>query len=284
MAAITSELYVRSSSVVDEKICIGLFVINDDNVFFDYSKKKLSISLKLVESLDKSTIVHWLESLKEKISRDHRSDELGYFRSDFNSATLDYLNTYSNGVFYFSKPKPIATKVSEQSFKVLFRKLVDSEMGVAKEFGTPNFKREVRAILKTAPFKRIDTSYKVLPDLVSGIYAPHKIDLIGKNGSLLVGDSIDFNAPPASIDKSLFEFDRIARGLKKLSIERGLDDKGKYYAYFSPPEGEEGKKVLSLALKDRNKSFVLKELDHLEKLGKKIVDGKYKKFSEWLNE
>lgn len=286
MTTTKSELYVKSSSLVDEKICIGLFVSDENNLFFDYSKKKLALSLKLIKSLDKNTTIHWLDNLKEKIREDHKNDELGLFRTDFNRATLAYLNTYSKGVFYFSEPKPISAEVNADYFNRLFKRLVDSEMTAEMDRAVEksSFRKKVRSILKTEPFKKIDTSYEVIPDLISGIYAPHKIDFIGKNGSLLAGDSIDFHAAPATIAKSLFEFDRIARGLKNLASKRKLTDEGAYYAYFSPPESEEGKKVLDFARSDKNKSFVLKELDHMEKLAVHIEEDDYTKFSDWIME
>lgn len=283
MSAITSELYIKSSSLVDEKICVGLFVINESEAFFDYSKKKLALSFKLVESLNKNSVTHWLENLKISISEADKNDELGLFRSDFNKATLSYLNTYSKGTFYFSEPKPIAAEVDFEYFYRLFKRLVDSEMGVAVENDSPSFKMKVRTLIKSEAFKKIDTSYKVLPELVSSIYAPHIIDFIGKNGSILAGDSIDFNAPPATIDKSLFEFERISRGLKELALHRGLEEAGKYYAYFAPPESAEGKKVLDFAIRDENKNFVLREFDHLEKLAERIGAKPFQKFSEWVS-
>ena len=284
MSAITSELYIKSSSLVDEKICVGLFVVTENAAYFDYSKKKLSLSFKLVKSLNKNSVTHWLENLKATISEAHRNDELGLFRSDFNKATLSYLNTYSKGTFYFSEPKPIAAEIDSEYYYRLFERLVDSEMGVILENDLPNFKAKVRSIIKREAFKKIDTSYKVLPEIVSSIYAPHIIDFIGKNGNILAGDSIDFNAMPATIDKSLFEFERISRGLKELAIHRGLEDVGKYYAYFAPPESAEGKKVLDFAIRDKNKNFELKEFDHLEKLSESIEASPFRKFSEWISD
>lgn len=284
MSAITSALYIKSSSLVDEKICVGLFVINENEAFFDYSEKKLALSFKLVKSLNKSSVTHWLENLKANISEANKNDELGLFRSDFNKATLSYLNTYSKGTFYFSDPKPIAAEVDHEYFYRLFTRLVEAEMGVAVENDSPSFKMKVRTLIKSDAFKKIDTSYKVLPELVTGIYAPHVIDFIGKNGSIIAGDSIDFNAPPAAIDKSLFEFERISRGLEELALHRGLEEAGKYYAYFAPTESAEGKKVLDLARKDKGKNYILKEFDHLERLAEKIEAKPFQKFSEWVGE
>jgi hypothetical protein len=146
-----------------------------------------------------------------------------------------------------------------------------------------SFKSAFRSIIRMESFEKIDIDYKVSPNVLSGIYTPHNVEFIGKNGSFIAGDTIDFNAKPGTIEKSLFEFDRIARGLKHLALKNNLENEGKYYAYFSLPEAEEGKKVLDLARKDKNKNFVLKELDHLEKLSDRIEDDEFGKFSEWVN-
>ncbi len=282
MKTITSELYVKSSSLTDEKICIGLFLIDGDNVYFDYSKKKLNVSARLVDSMDRNSMVHWLDGLKDKITRDKKSDELALFRNNFDEATLSYLNTYSNGVFHFSKAKTLDASVDDDYFRRLFRKLVDPDLNEKEKDKAPAFRKKVSSILRSAAFKKIDTAYSISPEVVSGIYAAHTIDFIGKNGSFLAGDAIDFQATPARIDRSLFEFDRIARGLKKLASENGMSEEGRYYAYFSQPEDAEGKKVLDLARRDKNKAFELKELDHLENLAKHIAREDFQKFSSWL--
>jgi hypothetical protein len=286
MSAITSELYMKSSSLVDEKICVGLFVIDGENVFFDYSKNKFKIALKLDPSLDNSATLHWLENLKEKIKRDHSNEEFGFFRSDFNSATLGYLNTYSKGVFHFSEPKPISASIDRPYFVRLFKRMVDSEMSESGRHivaSMPSFKSEFRSIIKRESFESIDIAYKVEPKVLSGIYTPHKVEFIGKNGSFIAGDTVDFNTKPATIEKSLFEFDRIAKGLKALAAKNNFPNEGEYYAYFSMPEDEDGKQVLDLAMNDGTKNFVLKELDHLERLADHIENEAYRKFSEWID-
>jgi hypothetical protein len=285
MSAITSELYMKSSSLVDEKVCVGLFVIEGENVFFDYSEHKFKLAHRLNPSLDKGATLHWLKNLKEKISKDHSNDELGLFRSDFNSSTLSYLNTYSKGVFLFSEPKPIDAKIDAAYFARLFKRIVDSELSGDEATGLRNtlsFKSAFRSIIRRESFKRIDIAYTVEPEVLSGIYTPHIVEFIGKNGNFIAGDTIDFTAKPSTIEKSLFEFDRIAKGLKILAKRHNLPNEGKYFAYFSPPEETDGKRVLDLARKDDTKNFVLKELDHLEKLSDTLEDGGYHKFSEWV--
>ena len=285
MSAITSELYVKSSSLVDEKICVGLFVIDEEHVFFDYSKNKLNIAQKLEPSLDKNAALHWLQNLKEKISRDHKSEELGLFRSDFNSATLSYLNTYSKGVFKFSDPKPISARIDAEYFERLFKRIVNAEISESSRSlmaGSPGFRNEFRSIIKKKSFETIDIAYKIEPKVLPGIYIPHNVEFIGKNGSFLAGDAIDFNTKPGTIEKSLFEFDRIAKGLKNLAVKNNFENEGSYFAYFSMPDDEDGKKVLDLAIKDDTKNFVLKELDHLENLAYRIKEEEYSKFSEWV--
>lgn len=280
MKSFTSELYVRTSALTDEKICIGLFVVSDNAKFFAFSERKLRLADKLLDNSAFKNLEANLKSIRKEVERLNDSSVLLLDSDKFNRASFEYLNRYANGLLHFTSPKPLGLELNESNFFMLYSKLVDEPM--VKSVKRVDFKSRVSTVLKREAFDKVDRHFRVTPDLVASMYATHTIDFIGKNGAILAGNTIDFNAPPATIDKGLFEFSRISKGLAEFSRYKGFNGVGEYVAYFEMPEDRDARKVLDLARKDKNKGFELKELDALEKTADRISKGNYMKFSEFL--
>lgn len=277
MKNFTSELYLKTSNLTDEKVCIGLFAISEDSKHFAFSSRKLKLADKLLEQRVFRSVSSNLKRLKREIDRLTDNSVLPFESGKYNSASFEYLSRYSNGLLFFTEPRPIALELTDETFEKLFVKLV-GEAEVKSDKRT-DFKEKASKILKRKEFDAVDRNYKVTPELIRNMYAAHTIDFIGKNGVVLAGNTIDFNAMPATIDKGLFEFSRISKGLARLSEEFGFDGPGEYTAYFEFPEDADSRKVLDLAIKDESKGFELKELDTLELTAKRISRGNYVKFS-----
>ena len=217
-------------------------------------------------------------AIKKEIERLNDTSVLPLETEKYNHGSFEYLNRYSNGLMHFTKPKPIGLEMTESNFLKLYGKLVDEpEVKSEKKM---DFKTKVTRILKRKEFDVVDRHYKITPELINNVYASHTIDFIGKNGVILAGNTIDFNAMPATIDKGLYEFSRISKGLSELSDKYNFKGSGEYTAYFEFPEDSDSRKVLDLARKDTNKGFKLEELDALDKTADKISKGNFMKFSD----
>jgi len=280
MRSFTSELYIRTSALTDEKICIGLFAISDHAKFFAYSERKLRVADKLLDADVYRNIEANLKNIGREIKRLSDSSVLRLESGKYGTASFEYLSRYANGLLHFTAPKPLGLEVTESNFSRLYAKFVEDPETKGRKKG--DFRLRVSTVLKRGAFDKVDRHFKVTPDLVAHMYATHTIDFIGKNGALLAGNTIDFNAMPATIDKGLFEFSRISKGLAELSFKKGLLKAGEYVAYFETPEDMDSKRVLDLARKDKDKGFILKEFDALEKVADRIEGGHYGKFSEFL--
>ena len=72
---------IRTNSISDEKICIGLFVGSENGNYFSYSANKL----KWIKKLLSSDVVVPLEALFENLKKQVQSNELDQklFTSDY---------------------------------------------------------------------------------------------------------------------------------------------------------------------------------------------------------
>jgi len=272
----TAEIYLKTNEHTDEKVCIGLFAISPERKFFSYSTKKLKLASGLMEYNALKNIESTLKRFRNGITTNHEMP-ISELDDYLNFERFQYLTTYSKGLLFFKEPKPLDFELSNENFEKLFRLFVGEFDEVKSKVVTARtlFNKE----LKSEEFNKIDVNYTLNPETIRTIYAPHKIDFVGKNGVLHAGNFIDFTTKPETIDKSLMEFDRIATGLNLFSKSKGIGA-GHYKAYFSEPEDNGAKKVLDRAIKDTTKSYELVGLDKINEIKLLLNTGEFMKFSE----
>lgn len=273
----TSSVYIKTSGHTNEMVCVGLFAISGSNRYFSYSAKKIRIADTLIEEKLFKGLEDSLKRIKKEITL-LNSDSIFGLDERFNESSWKYLNNYSKGLFYFDKLKPLDLELTDESFDKLFDVLVGFKNDEPRK--VVNFTSRIKSILKEEAFNKIDLEYPISTNIIN-TYAPHKVDFIGKNGSLVVGQAIDFNHKPVTIDKSLGEYARIVRGLRAFSSTRSdvLGSGGTYKAYFEFPDDHDSRRVLDLALADCNKGYDLEELDKLEIFKTTLENGTFVKFS-----
>jgi len=282
MKTYTSKIYIRPNTLADERVCVGLFAFSEDKSYFEFSERKLKwLKPELGPEVTKN-LIHSLENIRIEIKRIDKADLFYHEESRrmFGEGAFKYLNVYGAGLMHFEKLSPNALDLNEEVFIRLFRRFVDSKP-VAEKRIKSSFKSSFKALIKRPEFKVLDLDYSLSPSIVEGIYTDHKVDFIGKNGAILAGTAIDFNTEAPNIERKLFEFTAISRGLNVFSSSKRMKH-GKYFCFFNIPESKEAKAILDLAFNNSNKPFELKELDYLETLSPEIEKHAYSKFSEFL--
>jgi hypothetical protein len=271
-----SILYIKTSSHTDEKISIGLFASSSEKKYFSYSSDKIKIANSIIETNIAPSISYTLKNIKREIDSFNKSP-LKFNDFGLNESSFNYLNTYSKGILHFEKLKPVGVEINDSSFESLFNLLVDSAVETEN---VVSFSKRFNSKLKNKAFNKIDKKYEIAPRIL-GTYASHKVDFIGKNGSLLVGTSIDFNSRPETIDRGILEFNAITKALKSFSREHKLPE-GNYNIYCNEPVEAEGKEFFDKVYYDKNKIFNLLTIDKVDDVITQLEEGNYIKFSEYL--
>lgn len=273
-----SILYIRTNNHTDEKISVGMFAVGNDRRFFSYSLRKIKLSNEIIDANLERTIVNSLKRIKAEIDAFNKAP-IKFKDFGFNDASFTYLNNYSKGILSFEKLKPVSIEINDATYLKLFNLMIDSP---EDKTNIISFSKKVSLKLKNKAFDKIDTKYSLSAEIIRS-YAPHKVDFIGKNGSLLVGQSVDFNGRPETVDKSLMEFKTISNSLIEYSKLKGFKKAGDYNIYFSTPDSSEGKKLLDRVIKDKNRLFNMFELGEIDTVINNLESGSYIKFSDFIN-
>lgn len=203
-----------------ENIAIGLIVLSGKHIFHDFSQNKINFVSKINPDnfqLFDYTFKKINSFIKEeaKHSKLLFQDEL-----DINSAYLERLSIYNNGIIQFDKPVPINVDFDELSFRNFFEKYID--INVVK-YKKPKLNLAFkRAIVNdfSAPLRGIiDIDVKLKKEQIPGLFFDYKLDGIGINGKVYSVKSIDLNCEKNidTIQKEISEFETLNYRIDKFS-------------------------------------------------------------------
>ncbi len=281
-----SAIYIKTNSITEERICIGLFVASNEKSYFGWSENKLKIISKLTSEKVYQSLYNSFTSLNKEIKF---SNADGYQKRIFESNKFsfeyfNYLSNYSKGLIEFSEPKIISNTIKGAEFAELYKMyLGESILAPTKKKTTDTLAKKVNHLLNNIIFKeRANVNFEIDEKIIGTIYRPQKVDFISCNKGIYAGLIVDFTGSPSAIENKLYEFRVLVEGLKIFSEKRHFKNSGKYEIFFNTPTGIEQKKILDNAKLDKSSPFKLIEIERLEDVTKTLEKNNYKKFSEIL--
>src|ERR1035437_5395041 len=90
---------------IQEKISIGFLLMDDNTVFFEYSKNKLLVAKSLLSDSAYKILKDTLNNIQEKAVKEHLKEkpaDLGFDKiNTFNKEYIAYLSRYNNSILSF---------------------------------------------------------------------------------------------------------------------------------------------------------------------------------------
>jgi hypothetical protein len=222
---------------IQEKITIGFLLMDDEKVFFNYSKIKLAASKNLLS-------VNAYTSLKDALHNINATAECHNYKEQpinlisekakvFKKSYIEYLSRYNNNILSFSSPKDIELDATLDIFSKLYRKFIDNTIPVEKKQFTnfiQRFKQEKRQILS----KHFNIDEKVTNKDIPALIVPVTITLLGQNEVPTFVQSLDFEKRTDFLSNDISEILYLQRAFndeKKGSIAMSITnepDKSKF--------------------------------------------------------
>jgi hypothetical protein len=224
---------------INEKLSVGLLLVDEKQVSFYVSENKLSVIKKLVSNNIFKGIkssIKFIEKtfmIKQNIlSNPQQVLELNIEdKSDvFNYGYIDYLSQYNNNVIVFSKPVNINFEYSIELFQKLFQKLVDEtafDIKIEKTYSSVDrFKRTFYPKAK----KYFNIEQEINSIMYPKLIMPVKMDLMGKNEKEVFAQSIDMSKMLRSIENGIANL---------MFINRALPDAKQFILASEPDKSNE---------------------------------------------
>jgi hypothetical protein len=106
-----SAVYIKTNSVSDERLCVGLFCGSENGMYFNYSDEKLKLAASI---LPKDVVKSLNDDLKRIATeiKDVNTTAFSNKENTYSSAYFTYLSKYSSGLLHFTAPEPISSNIN----------------------------------------------------------------------------------------------------------------------------------------------------------------------------
>lgn len=184
MATYYSILSALIRPEIQEKITVGLLLMGDNDVFFEYSKNKLNSAKTLLSENAHSLLKDGLKNIKVTVNAQQSANK-GYHlsfekKSPLSESYIEYLSRYNNNILGFTSPKEIELEVNSSIFSSLYKKFIDNSIVKEEEAFLPaakSFIENNHDILSRHFNIDEEITFKEVPNLI----VPVTVSLIGQN-------------------------------------------------------------------------------------------------------
>jgi hypothetical protein len=188
---------ISTNPSLNEKFNIGLICVTPNDTFFHFSETKFKIISKLLSSNGSKLALSALQGIDNKINVKN-IDSLQLFSNNnlqmVAEPYLNYLNKYNNNLVQFSETTTIDLKIDFEVFKVLFKKYIYSEE-IFETIVKPKSSifASTRRKFKKSAEQYANINFAVNNNIIKDLMIPVTVDVFGKNGSFVSGQTIDFS-------------------------------------------------------------------------------------------
>lgn len=271
MRTYISIVSIATKALTHEKFGIGLLCITSDRSFFRYSVEKWRIISKLLPKEARSLAMSSLKSIEAQLTEN--PFQLKGDNHSFSESYLEYLSRYNNNLIQFSKPEYIDLDVNEILFRSLFRKYIYSDEKFTEHRAEVNVLDTFKTVFLNRAEIYANIDYTVTNSIIKDLISPVKVDLFGKNGAYVTGQTINFSKNKAYLLNDINAYIHLA-----LSTEMA-DENAKCFILGEEPDKSlpENHKIWENARRSKNVEFVPideseKVIDYLEKKGVSPVE------------
>jgi hypothetical protein len=187
---------IATKPQMNEQFNIGLLCITPEKTFFHFSEVKLKILSKLLSANGSKLALSALKGMNQQLNENPKvKNDLFPINHSLPVSVeyLNYLNRYNNNLVQFSEVTPIDLVITNELFETLFRKYIFSEEVFEMIEKQPiAFFSSVRKHFKQKAKNYANINFSVGANIIPEMIVPVTVDVFGKNGSFVAGQSIDF--------------------------------------------------------------------------------------------
>lgn len=210
-----------NNSLSRENIVIGLIMISETKVFYEFSEPKVNLISKLAP-IDDKLLLYGIKNFSnyiEQISQDN------FFIAEDIQALQKYikkLSVYNNGLLQFDDPIGLDLEINKAFFDNFFKKFVGGLVASQRVMMHDEvFVQRVQNDFYKKVQDKIDIDITLTRDYIPSLFFKYKLNGLGMNGSIYSVKCIDINSS-RSIDvvrKEITELESLITRLDTFSKE-----------------------------------------------------------------
>lgn len=228
---------IATKPQLNEKFNIGLLCFTPEKTYFHFSEAKFKIISKLLSLSASKLALAALNGMDNNINNDTVVKDNLFENNNKYEVTetyINYLSRYNNNLVQFSEATTIDLDISYDVFKVLFKKYIYSEE-LFEPIVKPkvNLFTSVRKKFKQSAEQYANVNFAVSNEIIPDLIVPVTVDVFGKNGAFVSGQSIDFSKSFSSLQSDISSYLYLVEHTEK------VDDEAKCYVLGDEPIKED---------------------------------------------
>jgi hypothetical protein len=213
MKSVYSLVRFVSNPLSRENITIGLIVISEGKVFYNFSQSKITLISK-INAANFKLVNYTIGKIQSFLENEVKFGKLLFNKdAQVNYEYLNRLSVYNNGFIQFDKPLAIDMVFDQERFDAFFNRHVGLPIQKqAKKDIDKSFRNTIERVFAHPLRDIIDINVKIKKEQIKGLYFDYKLDGIGINSILYTVKSIDLNAEGNAqfIQREIAEFETLS--------------------------------------------------------------------------
>jgi len=270
MKTFFSIIYIPLNAALDEKVSIGLIMFDNENDLFKISETKLHAIKNLIPSQNFSVLKTYFKSLEKEINYDIN---IGILTSNEEKKTkwikesyITYLHRYANNLVSFSEVKSIDIPLNDNTFRRIFEKYI-FQFEEQSDYTFTSFDEIIEAKLYPKIENRVNIHKVITPLDFEELITPVAVDFIGKNGTIVAGQTMDFSKRLYNLENDLNKY---------ITFTKAADfkdqTKGHYFIIGQEPPKEQAKNHKTWKYVKNNKLVDYVDFSETDKIKEYIED------------
>lgn len=196
MKAYYSIVSISTNPALNEKFNVGLLCVTPTGTYFHFSQAKFKIIAKLLGANAAKLALSALQGMDARVNA-VKDDTSFLFENDGLSQVaepyINYLHRYNNNLIQFTETRPIDVEVNKSVFELLFKKYIfEQEVFDIIEKPKVNTFTKIRNSFKRKASSYANVNFDVDQSVISDLLVPVTVDVFGKNGAYVTGQTFDF--------------------------------------------------------------------------------------------
>lgn len=203
---------IATKPQLDEKFNIGLLCVTPENTFFHFSEAKFTIVSKLLSPNGRKLALSALKGMDEQINVSKElpamfANEKVEMINAVAEPYVGYLSRYNNNLMQFSQAVNIDLTIDYTVFKTLFKKYIYSDE-VFETIVKPKTRSftTIRKQFRKDASQYANTNFDVTNEVIQDLIVSVNVDVFGKNGAFVAGQSLDFAKNIAHLRSDISSF------------------------------------------------------------------------------
>lgn len=261
-----SLLYIRPNVLHDELILIGMIAGVSNQPHFYISEDRLKLVRKILRPNQFNSLKGSLNAILAEIEDLSRMPEsLPLFDHPYSFSVIKKTALYKKNLLVYSDPSEIVEPKLVKFEKLVHHIFNEQYKPFASEKKPKTFRSKWLQKQKEIEHNLV-RKRTLSPSQIQTIFFPHQVDLLGCfDQSFVSFHCLDLEASPRTIEKNVFEYSRLVRGLEDLAKRRGYKE-GHHFLIYESPKKKLAKELLSNLESDPNKTFTFLKIHEFEKI------------------